>query len=294
MSIRQCRAVQAIADHGSFAAAARSLGLAPSAISMQITSFEESLGVSLFNRTSRPPKLTEAGLIVAQHSRTIVREYDMMLDALSLDFAHGASMRIGVIPTVVTNLLPAAMMILRDHRSAPKITVTSALSGDLMWAVDRGELDAALVHQPASVREGYVWREVMRQKVVVIAPPDSTETELEPLFRAHPYIRFNRSAWVAPLIEQRLDELGITVSATAEIQSIDAIRLLVSLGFGVSILPVVDEKTSTPSVRTIEFGTPLLYRRIGIYMSSVLSSRLVADAVVEAFAKASQPSEEDA
>jgi len=288
MSVGQCRAVQAIVDHGSFAAAAKSLSMTPSAVSMQISNFEASLGVLLFDRSSRPPRLTDAGRTVAVHARKIVSEYDAMHDALSLDFSRGAAIRIGVIPTVVTNLLPAAVMILKEHRSAPRLTVTTALSGDLFWAVDRGELDAALIHQPENLREGYVWKEVSSQQVVVIAPPDSTEIELRPLFEAHPYIRFNRQAWVGPLIEKRLRQLGITVSEVAEIQSIDAIRLLVSRGYGASIIPLVGDAGDSPRVRTIGFGTPPLHRSIGFYMRRSLSARLLARAMVEAFQEASK------
>ncbi|WP_051630332.1 LysR family transcriptional regulator [Afifella pfennigii] len=287
MSIRQCRAVRAIADHGSFAAAARRLNITQSAISMQVTSFEERLGVTLFDRTHRPPRLTEAGRLVLAHARAIVGEYDAMLEALSEDYAHGGALRIGVIPTVLTSLLPAALMVLRNRgATAPTVTVTSALSGDLATSVEHGELDAALIHRPKELRPGLVWREIKRQKIVVIAPGSTREPDLATLFAAQPYIRFNRAAWVAPLIERRLKEMGLEPNTTAELQSIDAIRLLVGLGFGFSIIPSVTDGADDPSLRMMEFGDPPLYRTIGFVMHASLAERPVARIVGDAFEKA--------
>ena len=260
---------------------------------MQVTSFEQSLGVALFDRSVRPPRLTDAGRIVVSHARRLVASNDAMLDDLAIAAKHASALRIGVVPTVLTNLLPAALMILRDKRRAPTVTVTSALSGDLIWAVERGEIDAALIHEPADIREGYTWKEVSRQEIVAIAPPETSETDIKALFARHSYIRFNRAAWVAPLIEARLAEMGIEPDVSAELQSIDAIRLLVGLGFGVSIIPAVGASVApggaeTSRARTVRFGEPPLFRRIGFFMQSTLAARHVARTLVAAFDEAAR------
>ncbi len=286
MSIRQCRAVQAVAEHGSFAGAARALGTTPSVISMQIAAFEDRLGVAIFDRGTRPPRLTAAGQTVLGHARAIVSEFDSMRDELSMDFTRGAAMRLGVIPTILTNILPAALILLRDKPLAPKVTVTSALSGELIWAIERGELDAALTHEPSAIAEGYEWLPVATQEVKLFAPADTTETDPRVLLETRPYIRFNRLAWVAPLIEQRLEEMGITPEPTAELQSIDAIRLLVRLGFGVTIIPSAGTEADVDGLRAIDFGAPPLHRTIGFYVARSLSSRRTTRIVHEAFREA--------
>ena len=286
MSVQQCRAVQSIVEHGSFAGAARALDTSPSVISMQVSAFEERLGTAIFDRSTRPPRLTPAGRVVIEHARAIVREFDAMQDELSLDFSNGAAMRLGVIPTVLTNMLPAALILLREIPSAPKVTVTSALSGDLIWAVERGELDAALTHQPAKPGNGYAWLEVATQKVMLFAPAGSQESDPAILLRQYPYIRFNRLAWVAPLIEERLRQMKIIPEPTAELQSIDAIRLLVRLGFGVTIIPAVGTDPASEGLRTVELGSPPLYRKIGFYIGRSLASRRATRIVVNAFRSA--------
>ncbi len=286
MSIRQCRAVQAIADHGSFAAAARALNVAQSAVSMQVSSLEERLGVALFDRAHRPPRLTAAGRAVVGHARTVVEEYDRMIEVATHGHVEHGPLRLGVIPTALVSLLPQALIRLRETTAAPTVRITSALSGELVAAVERGELDAALVHEPRTLGAGVVWRPGARQRVVVMAPPDSTEETLPELFARHPYIRFNREAWVAPMIEQRLGVLGLAPEAHAEIQSIEAIRLLIRLGFGVSILPDVPTPFEPDRLRVLPFGEPPIHREIGFVMHETLARRHIAPVVTAAFAAA--------
>lgn len=61
-----------VAEAGSFSAAARAQGVTPSAISRQVARLEKVLGVALLQRSTRQLHLTEAGLAVLEHGRTMV------------------------------------------------------------------------------------------------------------------------------------------------------------------------------------------------------------------------------
>ena len=66
MDIKNLYTLIAIADRGSFAEAAVALRLSLSAVSMQMRALEEELGIMMFDRSRRPPVLTEAGLDFTQ------------------------------------------------------------------------------------------------------------------------------------------------------------------------------------------------------------------------------------
>jgi len=286
MSIRQFKALLATTEHGSFAAAAKALNLTQSALSMQVAALEETLGAKLFDRSRRPPRLTPAGEIALARARAIVAQYDDIFDALSTARPYRGSFSLGAIPTSLTNLLPAALMALRDKEPGLTVKVTSELSGELVRLVERRELDAAVIHRPPEIAEGFEWRDIARQRIVIVAPADSVEETTAEIFAAHPYIRFNRSAWVAPLIEGRFEALGIVPNTSAEIQSIEAIHVMVGLGFGVSVLPDVspDSFIRTP-LRILDFGSPPIHRTIGLLSRADMPKKNARRVVAEAFSK---------
>ncbi len=73
-----------VADTGSFSAAGRVIGLAPSSVSRQISALENNLGTQLFNRTTRKLHLTEAGEIYQHHIERILSDIDEANSAVSL------------------------------------------------------------------------------------------------------------------------------------------------------------------------------------------------------------------
>jgi len=73
-TIEQLRAFVAAAEKGSFSAAARSLGRAQSVVSTHIAMLEDSLGVELFDRSSRSPVLTEAGRDLLPEANAVLRQ----------------------------------------------------------------------------------------------------------------------------------------------------------------------------------------------------------------------------
>lgn len=75
-SVAGMRIFSRVVEAGSFSAAGRLLGLAPSSVSRQIGELEAMLGVRLFHRTTRKLSLTEAGETYYERSRDIVRAVD--------------------------------------------------------------------------------------------------------------------------------------------------------------------------------------------------------------------------
>lgn len=265
MSIKQFKALVTTSQYGSFSAAAEVLHLTQSAVSMQVSALEQSLGTDLFDRNHRPLRLTEPGRIVLAKAREILRHYDGIQDALAETQPYSDVFRLGAVPTTLTNILPRTVMLLTEREPRLILNVVSGLSGALAEQVRKSEIDAALISEPNHLQSELDWKAVTRQKIVIVAPPDSTEKTPQEVFSAHPYIRFNRAAWAAPLIESRLEEMGISMDTRAEIESIESICMMVAAGFGASIIPDTGMRISfAPNVRVLEFGSPPTFRTIGL------------------------------
>jgi DNA-binding transcriptional LysR family regulator len=73
MTLDQLRALEAVAETGSFSAAARKLGRVQSAVSQSIQALETSLGVALFDRSGRTPTLTDTGRVILADALHLLR-----------------------------------------------------------------------------------------------------------------------------------------------------------------------------------------------------------------------------
>src|SRR3984885_3151137 len=78
VSLDQLRAFIASVNEGSFSAGARRLHRAQSAVSELVSNLEAQLGVVLFDRSERYPKLTAAGVLLLADARSVVGNVDLL------------------------------------------------------------------------------------------------------------------------------------------------------------------------------------------------------------------------
>src|SRR2546423_5896451 len=103
MEIRQLRAFSAIAEMGTFTAGAQRVHITQAAISMQIRQLEIELGAPLFVRAPRRVLLTEAGEVLLERARRILREHDAAVAEIA-ELAGGERrrLRLRTAPAAVT------------------------------------------------------------------------------------------------------------------------------------------------------------------------------------------------
>jgi DNA-binding transcriptional LysR family regulator len=131
LTLDQMRVLAAVAEAGSFSAAARRLGRVQSAISQAVQAMEATLGVPLFDRSKRTPALTDAGLAIVKDARAILESAQAMR-------ARAASMAEDVEPELTLAVdaifpMPLLMMSLSALRGEfpklPATVFTEALGG---------------------------------------------------------------------------------------------------------------------------------------------------------------------
>src|ERR671937_343611 len=70
--VKQLRVLRAVAEHGSFSAAAEALSYTPPAVSQQIAALERRAGTTLVDRGSRGVRLTDAGRALVEHADVVL------------------------------------------------------------------------------------------------------------------------------------------------------------------------------------------------------------------------------
>ena len=94
MDVKTLYSIIAVADHGSFNAAARALGLSLSSISVQMRALEDEVGKVLFDRSRRPPPLTDEGREFVERARDLIADWERLSESLKRG-SNGGTIRIG-------------------------------------------------------------------------------------------------------------------------------------------------------------------------------------------------------
>ncbi|MDH3669116.1 MAG: LysR family transcriptional regulator [Paracoccaceae bacterium] len=284
MNLRQLRTLVAIGENGSFTAAGQAIGLSHSAVSLHVKALEQELGVSLADRSHRPPRLTAAGTALVEQARRMAALVDE-IHALGSDAALAGALAVGVVPTAMIHLLPPALARLRDAHPKLMIQVRTGLSSELAQAVRGGELDAAVVTQPEMPPEGLALHHIADEPLVVIAPPGTQGTDDTALIAAHPFIWFNRKTWAGQHIERLLAARGLRPGKAMEVDSLEAIEAMVAHGLGVSVVPLRPGAALPADLVQLPFGVPQARRGLSLVerdgnpkarLTSALHQQLVA------------------
>jgi DNA-binding transcriptional LysR family regulator len=142
----------AVADEGSFRAAARQLGYTQSAVSHQVATLEEGLHAALFTRPGGRGAiaLTPAGEVVYRRARRVLGEVQTLgADVAAVATGERQTLRIGTFQTATTELLPSALRDLRDHWSDVEVILSDTQSnGQSFDQLSAGELDLAFLVNP--------------------------------------------------------------------------------------------------------------------------------------------------
>jgi DNA-binding transcriptional LysR family regulator len=141
----QLEAFVAVADMGSFDAAARRLNVAQSAVSRQIREFEERFHRPLFDRSSRSARLTIEGVEVLALARTVLRERDILVAQFSSDETLERSLAIGVTELAALTWLPKFIEALRASYPLVKLRLEVDMAGNLYEQVRQGRADLVIV-----------------------------------------------------------------------------------------------------------------------------------------------------
>jgi len=172
MEIRQLKAFLAIAEAKTFTAGARQVNITQAAISMQIRQLEDSVGLPLFTRTPRRVILTEAGELLLQRARKILREHDAAIAEIAeIAGAEHGRLRIGSASAMfATAQLPGILEKLKTAFPNAEIKVSSGTSQILVDKIQHGDIDIAFVSLP--VQTSSVQTDLLfSDEIVAIASP---------------------------------------------------------------------------------------------------------------------------
>src|SRR2546421_773000 len=258
MEIRQLRSFIAIAELGTFTAAALRVHVTQAAISMQIRQLENELGAKLFVRAPRRVMLTEAGEQLLHRARQILRDHDAALDEIAeLAGAERGRFRIGSASAMgATDVLPKLLKDVRKEHARAEITVASGTSEALVQQILAGELDVAFVSLPVEAR-GINTERLIQDQLVAIASPRHLLAKQRTIsaytLAGEKLILGERGGNTRRLIDQFFEQAGITLQVSMELSRQASIRRMVEEDMGVGIVPLQSVEEEVEKGRLIRW-----------------------------------------
>lgn len=281
MSIRMLRTLIAVADHGTFSAAAEAVFVTHAAVSQQMKTLEETWQIQLFDRSPRTPELTPIGRAVLAKAREVVRAYDDIVPSVLGDDGLRGEFILGAVPTTLTGLVPLSMALLKARYADLHVGLSPALSASLVLQVERGTQDAAIISKPDVLASGLEWHTVVEEPLVLITSPQVTGEDPITILRANPFIRFSRDAVVGRIVESWLQANRITVNDSMELLGLDAISSMVMANLGVSIVPAASvQSASALPLRQVALADAPPTRTLGlVYRRNTAKIRVIQEIV---------------
>jgi len=244
MDLKQLEALVGIADHGSFSTAAAALGTVQSNVSGRIARLERELDASLVDRASG--ELTEEGQIVATRARRVLGELDaMMSDVIATRSEVSGTVRLGLIGTTGRWLIPRLLETLRERHPRIRLLITEGTSAILEPRLLQGQLDLAILTIPIHTDELAV-QPLFDEDLFLVLPTE------HPMALAHsrgsgplPLRELEGLEMLLPLsgtalrteIDQTMATVGVTLTASIELDGLRTLASLVFDGYGPAILP---------------------------------------------------------
>jgi len=263
---RQLQAFSILARTGSFTVTAREMFLTQSAVSHSMKALEQDAGCRLLDRVGKKVMLTQAGEHLLRHAEVVLREMQAARHEIEQLGKWGQGrLRVGATATLCTSLLPAVLREFKESFPQCLIQVEPGDSRDLIRRIEEQRIDLALIlNGAADARFDTV--PIFSDELCFITDP------LHPWAAAgippraevvrQKLILYRKSSQTFRLVDEYFRAEEVVLNTVMELGSMEAIKELVKLGLGVSVLApwVVQRELDDRSLVTVPLGRRKLRR----------------------------------
>lgn len=223
----------AVAEEGSISAAARRLGVSPSAISQQLAGLEAALGAGLLDRGARPMRVTPAGAMFRRHAQVILNaEAEARAELAVADLSGLTTLRLGMIEDFDAEVTPRLLSGLAEELRGCRFLLETGASHRLLDQLDARALDIVVAADLGSEGADDGWREVhplMAEPFLAVVPRGKQPLDL-------PLIQYTARHLMGRQIAGHLARQNLRLQHRFELDSYHAILAMVAGGAGWTIL----------------------------------------------------------
>ncbi len=267
MELQQLRYALAVADHGTFTAAAAACFVAQPSLSHAIRSLETELGVDLFHRIGRRVVLSAAGEVFMLAAREVLRSLDTLrADVDAVAGVIAGRLDLVALPTLAVD--PVTPLVGAFRASHPGVTVRLAHpdnSGELVSLVRSGASEIGITELPVTA-DRITSRPLGRQELVGISPPGSRRARYRDLatLAGQPLVTMPVGTSTRDALDIALAAHGLMPTVAVETDQREAIVPLVLAGAGAAVVPRPMAIVAERDGAVMSSLRPALWRQLGL------------------------------
>ncbi len=245
MEINQVRTFVTVAKVGSFSKAADLLYVSQPTVTNNIKKLEDDLGIHLFYRNHRSVSLTESGSLFYKHAMEIINAYEkanQFLTGYKKDMEGSLELFASTIPEQY--LLPSVIAAFRKKYPLTRIVMKHLPSQAILAKLLAGHINFGFVGVKSG-KEELAYLDLFKEHLVLITPPDKT-FEKNPVaicdLLDEVIIIREEGSGTRRVFEQEMKKKNLDLDmfqGKIVSESLEAIKRMVSLGVGVSLVPYV-------------------------------------------------------
>lgn len=230
---------RAVAEAGSFTAGGEKCGLTQSAVTRQVQALEDRLGARLFERTTRSVRPTEAGVALLRDSTRLLADFENTLGAFRTTYSQAPlRIRVGVARSVGFSYFPGFFTAFKKNHPQVGIEFSYNHGDQILERLKRAQLDVGICCDRKRLPGGLEKTHEFQDRFVGILPPGIPDTDREARFHEGPLIGLAPDSETGRKLDQWLSDHGQKINPSMQIDSFDLMINLVSLGFGVAVVPI--------------------------------------------------------
>jgi LysR family transcriptional regulator, carnitine catabolism transcriptional activator len=285
INLRQLRAFVSIGRLGSFTKAADALHATQPALSAQIRELEDTLGVKLFDRSTRSVTLTRTGEDLLPVVDAVLADIVSVV-ALARDVARRTTGRVTVaaLPSLAATLMPDVIARMRAQHPGIAVVVRDALAARIVGLIRAGEADLALTSAPAGDAQ-LQFTPLFKDRMVAVLPPAHALARAKTVrladLLASPLVLMDRDSSVRRSVDAACASIGRLPEPAYEAAFMSTAIGLVRAGLGATLLPSSAAELRAASGLVLrDLAAPRIERELGVLKQRRRAYSPAAEALV--------------